>query len=368
MGFLKNHIEKLIFIALAIVLGVSVLLVTAQRASFPGEDSLRVYEPPQPDVQETNRFQPVLARISGEAPSLEIMNSVFTPPVRRVSPNPDFPALIPVDAEFCPFTGVEVEPDTRGFATHPPIPDELKRLWGLPIDDPNAHFQILDGSGFTVLHQWERGHDPTDPNDIPPLIDYLRLTNMVETSVAFDLRGTAQPAPNVWSLQLRWRYPDSDRWESGFIRVGDTFGRNNEFLAESFNESRVMRENRFVDESEAVIRSGRHTLRLRREGDGRRGTISERTATLGLYMGPDWSREVRWDQTFELGNKTYKVVDIQADAVVIRAADEDQDRTIRAPTPEEVEAATPPEPASPNGMPPGMIDDELGFDPTGLFF
>lgn len=365
MGFLKNHVEKFLFILIAVFLGLSVVMVAAKRANLPGEDSLRIAVPPPPEVEETDRFEMALARVSGEAPPLEIMNSVFTPPVRRVSPNPDFPALIPVDAEFCPFTGEELDPDTTGFATHPPIPDELKRVWGLSVDDPNAHYEILDGSGFTVLHQWERGHDPTDPDDIPPLIDYLRLTDMEETSVEFLLRGTAQPAPNVWNLQLRWRYPDSDRWDSGFIRVGNTFGRDDEFLAESFNENRVFRDNIYVDESDAVIRGGRHTLRLRRR---ERGAISERTATLGLYMGPEWSAELRWGETFELDNKTYKVVDIREGAVVIQAEDEDRELTIRAATEGEIEEASPPESDLTEDGAPGMLPDEMVFDPELLNF
>lgn len=368
MGFLKQHIEKIAFFVLAAVLAGSIILTMSMRADRPNQGRVQVQTGTVVSSRDTSGYDEVLSRLLEQPYTLAAALGSFTPEQRRICINPEFPALIPVDAEICPYCGVEqttAEVDSSGDG----IPDHLKLRWGLDPQRSDDVYQSLDGTGFSVIHQYQLGHDPVDPNDYPPHINYLRVEEINERSITFQLRGVAQPAAGVYTLQLRWRYPDARDWESGFIRVGNTFGRNNEFTAEAYTESRVLEDGRYRDRSFALIRGGRHNLRLFREGERSTGQMSERAAVIGLYMGPDWQTTVRPDQTFELDNISYKVVDITSNSVVVQAVDSEEALTIRRATDTELEAAEIPEPeagADPDGF--GFPDDDLGFDPSMLPF
>ncbi|MCC5847739.1 MAG: hypothetical protein JJU29_06545 [Verrucomicrobia bacterium] len=367
MGFLKQHVEKVLFLVLAVALGASILLALTLQSDFAGVESVRAGSGNVDIGLDFEKYDRVLNRLIEQPPSTELAMGVFTLPPRRRSINPDAPILIPIDAEFCPYTGYEQTETTNGTPCVGVVPDDVLRRLDLDPCDIASEFRVVDGTGFTVREQYLRGHDPSDPNDYPPHIEFLRVEEIQSRSVTFELRGIAQPAAGVYMLQLRWRYPDSERWESGFVRTGNTFGRNDEFTAVSFTENRVLEENRYVDRSYAVIRTGRHEVRLMREGDGRTGQISERSARLHLYTGPEWSESVRVDQTFDLDNKTYNVVDIHSDSVVIREEGSEETLTIRRATSRELEETEPPETETRRGDP-SIIDDELGFDPLMIPF
>jgi len=366
MDFLKHHIEKVVFGILVLVLGIS-LFVSVNLGDPSGFAHTGASAPPRATEElDLSRIDRMLASITEEPAQIDVSLNTFTSSIRRECMNQDDKSLIPLDAEICPYCGEKQEP---GDPVGPNgIPIRLKRIWGLNPDDPNEVHRVLDGSGFSVLHQWKRGHDPMDPNDIPPLVDYLRILDMEEKSVSFELRGIAEITQGVFMLQLRWRYPGETRWDESYVRVGNRFGRQDEFLAAAFTERRVQENGRTVDQSFAEIRSGRNVLRLSRDGDGARGAISERSARLGLYIGPTWSETVHRDTAFKLMNNSYMVVDIQPDAVVIRAAEAEETITIRKATPEELESAKPPVPE--RGVPgvDDFVDPSFPFDPSLLSF
>ncbi len=365
MDFLKKHIEKVVFGVLAAVFAVSVIV--ALNGSDPSAlANIGISPPPRSaEDQDLSRVDRMLASISDAPARVEVSQNAFTSHVRRECINLDDRSLIPLDAEICPYCGVKqtgVEPvDEHG------IPQSLYLKWGLNFGDPNEVKRVLDGSGFTVLHQWKSGCDPLDPNSIPPLIEFLRIQEMDEQSVKIELRGIAEITTGVYMLQLRWLYPGESRWEDSYVRVGNRFGRKNEFLAAAFTERRVQENGLSVDRSFAEIRSGRNVLRLSRDGDDSKGAISERSAVLGLYMGPSWSKTVRRDETFELQNISYMVVDIRQDAVVIRAADAEETITIQRATPQELESAKPPAPEGSIPGSGGFQDPGLNLDPSMFF-
>lgn len=370
MEFLKKHIEKVIFAVLVLLLGVSLVAVTSQNPAHTLNAGMPAVTPREPAAVDFATLDTQIARITTQPLVLEPSVS-FTSSPRRECINPEDRALIPIDATVCPFCG------TEQTVAEPPgphgIPMRLWLSWGLDPENADDGFRILDGSGFHVVHQFTRGHDPTNPNDIPALINYLRVKDIDEQRVEFRLTGTAQPAPGVFTLQLQWRYPGETEWERGFVRTGATFGRNREFHAVSFTERRVERNGRFVDESFAEIRGGRHVLQLFREGERSRGSISERSAVLTLLMGPDWEQPVRVDQTFTLAsayqringrapseadNISYMIVDIRPDAVVIRQSDAEETRVVRKATAAELQEASP--------MPAGSPADAEGVDDLDL--
>lgn len=362
MDFLKKHIEKVVFIVLLVLFGGSVMIAMQRRTGFQNPQTLTLIEPESDFSRDLEDLDALLARLTDRPYSVSVEDEVFTPEVRVTCMNPEDRTLIPPDLKICPYCGYEQtvrERDSDGDT----ISDSQELEWGMDPNDPADVHEDHDGDGFSTLVEFQQGTDPMDPDSYPPLIDYLRLVDVEETSIRFMLRGTAKLGGD-YTLQLNWRYPGEERGTTEYIRVGRRFGRNNEFLAESFTEKFVQEGNRRIDQSTAVIRSGRYEVELGRDGDARHGQMTESAAELELIMGPEWSETVRVDQSMELDKKSYIIVDIQRESVVLKPDDSDQTRTIRKATAEELEAIAPPEEEeSPDmqGLEFGIPEDMMPF-------
>jgi hypothetical protein len=340
MDFLKKHIEKLVLIVLLALLAGSVMATLQQRSGFQSTRGLMLVEPDIEFSRELDDLDNMIARLTDRPVTVSVEeDNRFTPDVRVVCINPNDRTLIPEKYEICPYCGWEQKRgiDDKMDFDKDGIPDIQERDWGMDPQDPTDALLDRDGDGFSVLYEFQQGTDPLDPNSHPALIDYLRLSDVEETSINFELRGTARVGGN-YTLQLNWRYPGETRGTTSYIRVGNHFGRNNEFFAESFTEKFTIDDRGYrIDESLALISSGRYKVELERDGDARRGQMTESAADLELIMGPEWRKTVRVDQSFELDNKTYIVVDIQREFVVINLQDSEQARRIRKTSAEELE-------------------------------
>ncbi len=336
MDFLKKHAEKVLLAVLLAALGISGVLVFHSVAALGGKGAERP-TPREPDIgRKTDQAEGLLVALTTNPPALDVVTNVFTSAHRKICINPDDQAFLPVDAMVCPFCGAEqtrAPVDTDGDG----IPDSLELRWGLNPSDPLDARRDLDGDGFPTLQEYQQETDPIDAASHPALLAYLRLDGVLEKRMLLELRGVAQISDKGHTLQLRWMYPGENRWESAFVRTGQTFGRNNEFTAASFTERFVSRDGRRIDESFATIRHGSAAIELRREGEGRSGAIVESSAKLTLIHGPAWSQDVRIGHVFELDKISYKVIDIRRDAVVIQSGSDDP-LTVRASKPEELEA------------------------------
>lgn len=351
MEFLKKHGEKILFVVLAGVLAASVAIAMGQRAAFEGTDVLTLREPDGVVSKNTEGIDRLLARLTTDPYRVEPSKQTFTPETRVMCVNPEHKGLIPPGMEVCVYCGEEQADDQDIDSDEDGIPNRLELKWGMDPNDPTDANMDQDGDGFPALYEYQEDTDPTDASDFPALIDFLRLADVEETSVVFELRGTASLG-GKWTLQMYWKYPDQDRGRTEYIAVGERFGRDDEFLAESFTKRIVPEGDKYVDKSRAVIRSGRHVLELGREDEESRGRITESAATLELIFGPDWEETLRYGGEFTLDKKTYKVVDIQRSSVVLQPDDAESTLTIRPPTPEELEALEPPETEPLEGGPP----------------
>lgn len=336
MDFLKNHGEKLLFLVLAIGWAASVVGVLNARGAFQPASAMEMRE--ASIVLDTEQVERSLALITTDAPQLEVGMDAFTPEARKACVNPDHAALIPEEDTICPFCGFEqtgIGNDSDGDG----IPDQQELSMGLDPNDPTDVYEDHDGDGFITLLEYQLGTDPMEASSHPPLVDFLRLAELDQRSVRFELLGFSQTTEENYTLQLRWAYPGERRWRRGYVNTGERFGRRDEFRAVRFVEKRTQQEDgRWVDESHALIEVGRHTLKLGRYGDDAKGKVTESLATLRLIAGPEWSEQVRVGSAFELDNKTYNVIDISNGTVVVKVEAEDSTITVRQATPGEEDA------------------------------
>jgi hypothetical protein len=342
MDFLKNHGEKVLFVVLVAGLALSAWFILAQRGEFlPVSD----VESRQADVQmNTDNVEGMLARLTTDSPSIEVDLGAFTPGIRKVCANPDHAWLIPVDAKNCPFCGTE-QTGEGNDSDGDGISDQQELAWGMDPNDEEDIFNDPDGDGFMTSTEFELGSDPTDAGSYPDLIHYLRLSDLDQKSVRFELEGFSEVTEGNYRLQLRWAYPGESAWSRGIVSVGERFGRSNEFVVEKFLEKRTRQpDGRWLDETFADIKVGRKVVKLGRYGEDARGQVTESLATLRLIAGPDWEQEVRVGDSFELDKKPYMVIDILNDSVVVKSDDENSSRTVGRATDDELESLSPPEP------------------------
>ena len=344
MEFLKKHGEKVLFLVLVLGLALSVLFAlnaksnmrrTVQISSNAGKVNLS---------KDTSSIGELITGLTTSPMELAVSTDTFTPDVRVICMNPNDASLIPIDTKFCMYCGYEQTErvrDTDGDG----INDSLEAKWGLDPNDPNDVFLDPDEDGFNTLVEFQQGTDPSDSLSFPPLIDYLRFKDVVETSIEFELRGIAKLG-DIYKLQLYWKYPDENQGQIQYINEGETFGRNNDLLVESYTQKRPLIDGKYVEQSEAVIRSGSQKLTLMRSGDQKKGKITESSATLYLLMGPEWEKEIRVNQTIELDKKSYIIVDINTSTVVVKSDEPEATETISIfkAEPEELESVNPENP------------------------
>lgn len=372
MGFLKNHIEKILFVVLLLGLGMTLMVLMNLRNNRETVDSLKLVIPQQNLTADYAGLESLKARLTDDSPLVSISMDAFTPEVRVVCINPEDRSLIPADATHCPYCGMEQKEEERD-SDGDGVPDPLELRWGLDPQNPLDVYDSIDGTGFSVRVQHSRGHDPTDSSDYPPHIEFLRLLDVQEETIRFEFRGFTQIAEDVYMVQLRYRYPDQNEWQSVRVRTGDDptgqdrnrFGRDNEFTAERFVQTGEQIEGRFIDQSNVLISGARTPFRLYRDGERSLHSVVKRTAVLHLYMGPEWNVTVQPDALFELDNKSYKVVDIQSATVVIADVRSDSQLRIRKATAEELENATPPQPEAPEAE--FNNEDSFVVDPSMFF-
>lgn len=372
MGFLKNHIEKILFGVLLLGLGLTFVTLLNLRNNRETTDRIRLAIPQQDLTLDLSQLDTLRSTLTDTPPTVEVAMSAFTPEIRVVCINPEDRSLIPAEATHCPFCGWEQREEERD-SSGDGIPDHLKLRWGLDPNDPTDVHQSLDGTGFSVLVQFQRGHDPMDPDDYPALIEFLRVMDIRAETIRFEFRGFTQLAENVFMVQLRLQYPDQNDWQSIRVRAGEDptgqnrnrFGRNNEFSADRFVQTGERINGRFMDQSYVQISGGRTPFRLFRDGERARHNLVKRTATLTLYMGPEWSQTVQPDETFVLDNKTYKVVDIHEETVVIAEVETQAQVTVRSATAAELEEAAPPQAENPEE---GFDNEDSFMIDPGMFF
>ena len=244
---------------------------------------------------------------------------------------------IPYDAMTCPFpmcheTQPEIinedELDTDGDG----IPDKLEIQLGRNPQEASDGDGDLDGDGFSNSEEVAFGTDPKDPDSCPDPVVKLRVEKI--KAIPFYLRflSVSEFAGGVQKFQLNLQSAQ----KTYFVQLKD--------IVEGYQ----------VVGYEADASAG-PTLRLKRVADSRtvalvrgRPVTENELAIRFVFLIDRTALPVRrLNDTFELRGKTYKVIDIKPESVIIQDINTTRQITVPMLSPQERTAASAPVQAAP---------------------
>ncbi len=208
---------------------------------------------------------------------------------------------IPYKALTCPFDAshqqpplLEAEQDSDGDG----IPDAVEKKWGLNPADPNDARGDLDKDGYSNLEEYKAGTDPRDPTKHPTAVAKLRLLRAVVEPFRFRFLGVTKG-------------PSGDRYQLNVRTLDRTYFVKLDEVVEGFKVAGV--------ETNAgipalILSQGDRQIRL---VQGR--VINEDSLNaLLIFLLDGQQYRVGINSTIKLQGKSYKVVDINRDRVVVR--------------------------------------------------
>lgn len=206
---------------------------------------------------------------------------------------------IPYDAMVCPFDGApQPGKDTDQDSDGDGIPDKAEKAMGLNPADPNDAKADADMDGFTNLEEYKAGTDINDPNSRPTSVAKLRLLRSIVEPFRLRFLGVTK-APGGDRYQLNVRTLD----RTYFAKMGE--------VVEGFTLTNLETNQAQLT---LVLSRGDRTIRL---VQGRIINEDALSALLVLLLDGKNYR-VGINTVVTLPDKSYKVVDIKRDRVVVR--------------------------------------------------
>lgn len=227
----------------------------------------------------------------------------------RVASIPDG-APIAFNATTDPFTGqpqpaVNFDPDSDGDK----LSDKVELALGLNPSDPSDAAADLDGDGYSNVEESQAGTNLNDPASFPPPIAKLRLARTVVNPFKFRFLGIS-------------RLADGDRYQLNLRTLERTYFARLNDVVEGFKVASY--EEKADGGPTLVLDQGGKTIRLIQ---GRVINQDARSAVL-VFLIDGTRMGVRIGDVFKLKDRSYKVVDIKDDRVLIRDEQEGRDTVV----------------------------------------
>lgn len=313
-GFLQQNYDKAAVVAvlIALLISASMLVVKLNQSQAGVAMTRSELDPVQPiKVERVDS-----ADLDALADNLHKPFQIPTAQRRmlvgelRVSSVPDgFP--IPFDADTCPFTGAKQpavvkasERDTDGDG----LPDVWEEKFGFNAFDPSDAAGDADGDGFSNMEEFVAGTNPSDATDTPPPPAKLRLARV--QVVPFKLRFLS--VSRLTDTDIRYQLNLRTLERTYFARINEEV---EGYTVTDYNE-------KGPDGPVLTLKQGDKEIRL---VQGRVVDEQARNAQL-VYLVDGKRFRVNIGDDISLQDRSYKVVDIGDDRVVIR--DEEAGRDI----------------------------------------
>lgn len=300
----QNYDKLLLVVALLLLLasaGVLLLRVGGQRKDFDQRFTAETERRGEPARQlDTSSVSNLITRLTDPFQvTLAPGRSLMVGELRVAS----IPAGAPIayNATVDPFNdtaqpAVDYDPDSDGDG----IPDKVELAMGLDINNPNDARGDLDGDGYSNLEEYQAGTNPSDSASFPPPAAKLRLVRTIVNPFRFRFLGVS-------------KLPDGDRFQLNLRTLERTYFAR---LGEEIEGFKVASYEDQAPEGPTLVlqQGGGNAIRLIQ---GRVINQEARTALVVFLL--DASRyRVQINDTIQLKDLVYKVVDIREDRIVIR--------------------------------------------------
>lgn len=221
---------------------------------------------------------------------------------------------IPYDAKVCPYRNCGVEqpgqPPIDKDKDFDGIPDEWELKYGLnpKVDDSS---QDKDNDGFTNLDEYKYGTDPTDPNSHPPLVAKLCLVKSARPRIPLSFQGVIRMGTDTVN---NVRFVVKSSKQDHYVLINE--------VVEGYRIVSVEEKKVRVKKDNLEVMEDRSVLKLEKDGKVvdlpiyRDEVFGEWAAKL-LFLVDNSTHFGRVGSVITLKNNSYKIVDIQKDAVVV---------------------------------------------------
>ncbi|MDP9185992.1 MAG: hypothetical protein M3O72_01365 [Verrucomicrobiota bacterium] len=297
MNWVRAHYEKALFIAAAVVLFLSSILIWRHAARFSSQLAVM---PPAPSLKSVSPL--------ATAQELQAAAEKLHRP-----PQWTFGGRSGLFVPEKHFIGANGQPATlQTTEVHPPVPNDWLEQFGLPIADADVLDQDPDGDGFSNLEEWLGHTNPIDGNSHPEYYTKLKLESAVEEPFRLVFSSWVGDTYAINTIDLKQ--------PTQFLKVGDPI-KGTRFKIVKFEEK--YQRNKYgtnVDVSELTLEQveTKGQLTLIKE---KVAMSPESVATFIYTWGGRQEFQVRKDQEFSLKPQEqikYKLVDVDpAKAVIV---------------------------------------------------
>jgi hypothetical protein len=297
MNWVRAHYEKAMFIAAAVLLFLSSILIWRDAARFSSQLAVM---PPAPSLKSVSPL--------ATAQELQAAAEKLHRP-----PQWTFGGRSGLFVPEKHFIGANGQPATlQTTEVHPPVPNDWLEQFGLPIADADVLDQDPDGDGFSNLEEWLGHTNPIDGNSHPEYYTKLKLESAVEEPFRLVFSSWVGDTYAINTIDLKQ--------PTQFLKVGDPI-KGTRFKIVKFEEK--YQRNKYgtnVDVSELTLGQveTKQQLTLIKE---KVAMSPESVATFIYTWGGRQEFQVRKDQEFSLKPQEqikYKLVDVDpAKAVIV---------------------------------------------------
>lgn len=311
----QGKYERVILIVMALLAMVSGAWFIRKILSFP-ETLVRNkgVEKPFTDSIPVEKIRQAIALAKADS-------TKWTPPVRNNKEVPLFKSVLLLLKFSEPNNAIDMFTETPQI--RPPMTNKWLRESNLPkIGDlpayliPNVGDLDADDDGFSNREEFEKGTNPTDAKNHPPVTDKLFLVERITHNYRLILKSSNPP--------FQISTPEEGRKKNWFVNSGQRLGTGDRFIAGKL-EKKTVPDPRLGERDaselqvEDTVRKNTFTLIL-----GVETNIADYEASFESRLKVRESIKARKGDNFRIPSwpdTTYKVVDIQADSAVVSPLD-----------------------------------------------
>jgi len=330
----------LIVVLLALLISAALLVVGMGKVkSFLSKEArdLPAAQQHKVDPVDEEGLNARIAALSNPSQTPSRENQMMVSELRVQCVNPDCARPIPYHSTVCPFCKTpqpEIVKINRIDNDGDGIPDGLEVAAGLDRYDPMDARIDSDGDGFTNLEEYDPEQniwkfDPNNPSNFPPAVAKLRLAKVKTEPFKLRFNGVQELPGGERRYLLNMKTLNSP---SHFASMGDIV--EGYKLVSLTNKTFKMRNGQ---ESTKVVLTLENKGTLIELIKNKPRTRHERIALIiSLIDRASYKKHV--DDTIELKDRTYKVIDIRPDNVLIRDSESGKTTVVPRLTEDEIMA------------------------------